>query len=336
MKESLKIPHDEIQKLPFLLKNLVEVCRCMNYQVDVIDRNFIKVSFTKSFFAGANGDIGINPINPHFACEVVNDKARTMQILEKEGFRVPLGKHFFISGVYSEKGKKLKDVFSYARKLGYPVFIKPNRLRAARFAEAVHSEVQLKEIVERIAEVDSIVVIQEVVNLPEYRIVSIDGEFQYSCRRLIPKIDGDGLKTIQELIQDFNTKLGRNAIDATCPYILNQFKKRRLNMNSILEKGDSLPVNSTADLRRGGSYSEYSETISNATKKWLKKISDIFNLRVIGIDVFSEGSINHPENLTIIEINHNPGHKAPPIEKVQNIIKLVCQKYFNESDIQRA
>ena len=336
MKKAFEISHDEVQNFPFPLKNLIEVCRCLNYEVDIIDRNLIKVSFTKSFFAGANGDIGINPINPHFACEVANDKARTIQILKKEGFRVPIGKHFFVSGIYNEKGKKLKDVFNYTKKLGFPVFLRPNRLCGSKFAEVIYSEKKLKENLEKIAEIDSIAIVQEVVNLPEYRIVAVDGQFQYSCKKVIPEIIGDGVKTIQELIRDFNGTLRKNVIEADSHFIINQFKKKKVNINSILEEGDSLPVASTAVLRIGGTYTEYSETISDATMKWLKKISDIFHLRVIGIDVFSEGSINDPENLIIVEINHNPGHKACPIEKAQNIIKLVCQKYFTESDIKRA
>jgi D-alanine-D-alanine ligase-like ATP-grasp enzyme len=336
MKKTFEISLDEAQNFPFLLKHLIEVCKSQNYQIDIIDRNLIKVSLTKSFFAGANGDIGINPINPHFACELVNDKARTIQILKKEGFRTPAGRHFFVSGIYSEKGKRIEDVFDYARTLGFPVFVRPNRLCGSKFAGAVYSEKKLEENIHKIAKVDTIALVQEAVHLPEYRIVSVDGEFQYSCKKVIPRIIGDGVKTIRELIRDFNAKLRKNIIKKDSHFIMSQLREKKLNIHSILEQGDVWPVASTAVLRIGGAYTEYCETISDATTSWLKKISDIFQLRVIGIDVFSEGSINNPENLIIIEINHNPGHKACPVEKAQNIIKTVCQKYFNECDTKGA
>ncbi len=316
---------------PFLLQYLIEVSRKSNYEVDVIDRNLIRVSYnTKSFLAGANGDVGINPINSHFACEIANDKARTISILREEGFRVPTGEHFFVSDIYSEKGKELKDVFHYVKSVGFPVFVKPNRSSAAKLAEAVYSEEKLKEHLDKIARFGSIVLVQEVVNLPEYRIVTVDGEFQYSCKKVNPRIVGDGVKTVYELIHDFNDKLDKNVIEVDSHFVRAQLEHRKLNSNSILEEGDSLPVASIANLWAGGGITDYSETISNATKKWIKKVSRVFNLRVMGLDVFAEGSINNPGNMIILEVNHNPGHKVAPPEKVQKIIKLVCQKYFNE------
>ena len=234
MKKTFTISDDEIQNFPFLLRNLMEVCRSLDYHVDIIDRNLIKVSSTKTFFAGANGDVGINPINPHFACELANDKARTIQILKKEGFRVPRGGHFFVSGRYSEKGKNLKNAVNYAKKIGFPVFLRPNSLCRSKFAETIYSEKKLQESLKKIAEIDSIAIVQEVVQLPEYRIVALDGEFQYRCRKVIPRIIGDGSKTIFELIRGFNDTLQESVIEADSHFVINQLKQKEMTIHSIL------------------------------------------------------------------------------------------------------
>ncbi|MDM8516260.1 hypothetical protein QUF76_08690 [Desulfobacterales bacterium HSG16] len=322
---------DKPAALPFLLDNLVKVSDSLNYKVKIIDRNLIRVSCgEKSFLAGANSDIGINPINSHFAAEIANDKARSINLLKAEGFRVPEGEHFFLGNknTYTEKGRSLNDAFAYARTLGFPVFVKPNRSCAAKFAQAVYSKEKLKENIEKIAQIDSIALIQKIINFPEYRLVTIDGEFQYRCRKEIPQITGDGKKTIDEILEEFNANLGKEAVKPDSHFLNHQLRQKNLENHSILKKGEVLPVASIANLWTGGKAVDYSETVSDATKKWLKKISACLNLRVMGIDVFARGSIHDPENLIILEVNHNPGHKVAPPEKVCKMIALVCQKYF--------
>ncbi len=321
----------EIQTFPYLLKTLIEVSYQQNYRVDILDRNLIKVSFkAKSFWAGANSDVGINPINPHFAAELTIDKARTQNILTAAGLRVPNGDYFFVSGAYRKKGKGLNEALTYARKLGFPVFIKPNRGKAAKLSTAIYSAQKLKESLAKIAQIDSIVLIQELLHLPEYRIVAVDGEIQYCFRKIRPQITGDGLKTIAELVRDFNAKLPKSVADLNSHFMTNQLKQRNLNPASILKPGASLPLSSVSNRWAGGSTAAYSERMSKASQTWLKKVSQILNLRVMALDLFAEGPIDNPENFIIIEANHNPGHLVIPPQKAREIIALVCQKYFNE------
>ncbi len=321
----------EIQTFPYLLKILIEVSYQQNYRVDILDRNLIKVSFkSRSFWAGANSDVGINPINLHFAAELAIDKARTLNILKDAGLRVPNGDYFFISEAHRKMEKGINEAVIYAHKLGFPVFVKPNRGKGAKLSEAIYSEEKLKENLAKIAQRDSIVLIQEMLHLPEYRIMAVDGELQYCLRKVSPQITGDGLKTIAELVHDFNDKLTKPVADVNSHFMTNQLRQKKLNADSILKPGDSLPLISISNCWAGGGITDYSEQLSKASRAWLKKVSQALNLRVMALDVFAAGSIDNPENFIIIEANHNPGHRVIPQQKAREIVALICKKYFNE------
>ncbi|MCP4367478.1 MAG: hypothetical protein GY797_05080, partial [Deltaproteobacteria bacterium] len=156
------------------------------------------------------------------------------------------------------------------------------------------------------------------------------GELQYCLRKVSPQITGDGLKTIAELVHDFNDKLTKPVADVNSHFMSNQLRQRNLNADSILKSGDSLPLISISNCWAGGGITDYSEQLSKASRVWLKKVSQVLNLRVMALDVFAEGSIDNPENFIIIEANHNPGHRVIPQQKAREIVALVCKKYFNE------
>ena len=319
------------KSLPFLLDQLVKVSKKRNYKYNIIDRNLIQIVYgDKSFFAGANSDIGINPINAHFAAEIANDKARCLSILKNGGFSVPEGEFFFIGNSYTENGRGREDAIRYAQKTGFPIFVKPNSSRSGNCAQIIYSTDELIKIMEKISKIDPIFLIQKIINLPEYRVVVLDGDFQYFYKKATPQITGDGIKNIKELIEEFNYNIGKNVINQDSNFIKLQLKQKKLSKNSILNKGMTLKVSAISNLWMSGKPVDYSETISDATQKWLKEISRCLNLRLMGLDIFVEDSINNPESLIVLEVNHNPEHKGARQEKVEDIISRVCQKYFTE------
>ena len=74
----------------------------------------------------------------------------------------------------------------------------------------------------------------------------------------------------------------------------------------------------------------YTETVSEATTQWIRKLTKTIDLRIFGIDLF--GDLNHPNTFTILETNSNPGlngiWERGKQEKVFAIWKKVFEKAF--------
>jgi cyanophycin synthetase len=204
-------------------------------------------------------------------------------------------------------------------------------------AEIVNTEKELKNHLRSISEISRIALIQEVICLPEYRIFAVDGEVKFVYERLAAKIVGDGQTPILEYIAQMNQhiKRDRNKISEASVFVKHQLEKNGLSLDSVLKKGQELPVASKANISAGGQIKNYSKTVSAETSKWVKSIMKDMSLRVCGIDVFVEKSIDDPKGFIVIEINHNPnfsgiyelGHK----DEVLKIWGEILEKHFSST-----
>ncbi len=324
---------------PQLLQILKKACQLYGYSWELVDtyaNNLVEISDGQKSFFSSNSKIGTYPLNPKFSAQLVNDKAWSYKILKKKGYEVPRGDYFFLRDDYREmrgEGKELKDAITFAKDK-YPVFVKPNSSSLGILAEVIHDEAELKLHLEQIAEIGWITLVQEVIEQPEFRIFAVDGEVEFVYQRSAPVIMGDGEASVGEMIKKMNQniKRERNKILETSPFLKRQMEKYDLDFSSVLEVGQTLKVTSKANISAGGAIQNYSEEVSDETKLWVKTLMKDLSLRVSGIDVFVETSINEPNGFTIIEINHNPnlsgiynlGHK----EKVMTIWGKILSAYF--------
>ena len=327
-----------------LVAAAVAACQAESYQVEIFDSYFIEISDgTHRLQVGTGSNLGFAPINS--LCSVAIDKTRTLQLLQRAGFRTAEGASFFtFAHPQAPEGQLPADALIYAQMLGYPVFAKPNSGSLSKLAAAVYTDKELSIQIAAIAPTDHLLRIEKIIQLPEYRLVMVDGEFQYSCRKEIPKIIGDGAHNIETLVMDFNARMDAQAkalnevfepTDVDNAYVQNQLQDLKLTPQSILAKGVELSLAATPITRQGGTKQAYRETISEATCEWMKQLGETLNLRFFGLDVFADGPIDSPDNLIVLEVNHNPIHRHVPQSKVESIMQLVLSKYFEEQRVIR-
>lgn len=319
-----------------ILLTLREFCEKSGLKFQMVDRysnNLVEISNGKKSFFANRGKIGFYPLNSKFSVNLVADKAWTYEILKKNGFIIPHGEYFFIEEGYLEfeKGKYMKDAINFAKNK-YPVFVKPNSGSSGYLSEIINNETELIDHLKKISEEYHIGIIQEVIKLPEYRIFAIDGEVEFVYQRNTAMIKGNGQNTIEELIKQKNIQSKFNIENSI--FLKKKLKKLNLKLNSVLKKDFNLEISSTKNISAGGSISNYSEKVSKETQKWVKKVTDIFSIRVCGIDIFTKSDINNPEDFIVIEINSNPFlsgiKKIGKNEKVFQIWKKITDKFFNE------
>src|SRR5580693_5823804 len=171
---------------PKSLAILKEACARNNVSFEVVDgfSGFVaRIGRSgKSLLVGAAG-IGIYPLNRAAPFAVARDKAFTHYVLDRAGFKVPQGEHFFLNpqGDYVRPpGRERADAVSFALTLSdnfaKPLIVKPNSGKGAKLVTFVRSEGNLGAALDAIAEIDDVALIQSFVDAPEYRLFLIDGE----------------------------------------------------------------------------------------------------------------------------------------------------------------
>ena len=124
--------------LPRSLAILASVARELGYEVDVPDRFSGYLLRVRDPGTGASFHSGTGPLpafsgNDMVLGAVCRDKAFCYQLLETDGFAVPEGGHYFITGARRDcrpSGRELSDALSFARRLSGDftrlLVVKPN------------------------------------------------------------------------------------------------------------------------------------------------------------------------------------------------------------------
>lgn len=324
--------------IPTQISILIEACDAFGYEYKMLDEtsnNLLRVSDGKKYFYASNSRVGVFPLNFNYASQVAMDKAWTYRVLEDHHVATPRGEYFF-TGNYLRPlrgdGHELEDACHFAKKIGYPVFVKQNNSTFGLYADVVYSEEELKAQLRLIQQKSHIAIIQEVLDQPEYRLIVIDGKVECMYRVRAPRITGDGIHTIKELICAKNETLKRNTlhIAADSHYMKHALQVKGYTLGTVLETGTVFKVSDTNNLACGGEFCEYSETIPVPISDIAKNVFKAMNLRVMGIDLFYENNIG-----IVIEVNHNPGfaglYQAGYIEKTMDLWHKVLVRYFTEN-----
>ncbi|MEM7182503.1 MAG: hypothetical protein AAF518_16435 [Spirochaetota bacterium] len=327
-------------KIPQILSILQEVCSKYGYSWKLIDdysNNLVEISNGKKSFFTSNNRVETYPLNLQFASQVVKDKAWCYRILKQKGFRIPKGEYFFVQREYRDlrgDGRELEDAIAFAKNT-YPIFVKPNDRSLGTLANIIYSEAELLAHLKKIAENSWIAHIQELINLPEYRIFAIDGEVEFIYQKTPPQILGDGNQSIEELLNAFNQncKNPKHRISLKDSFLQKQLEQFHFTKDSILRDREILAIASINNLTAGGGIADYRADIPLVTKNWVREITDAMSIRVCGIDIFVENGIDDPSGYIVIELNHNPGlsgfYNTGYEKKVTQVLGKILKKYFN-------
>lgn len=151
----------------------------------------------------------------------------------------------------------------------------------------------------------------------EYRIVCVDFEFVAAAFRKPAEVVGDGVLTIQQLIQQKNQhpwrqdghkgQLTKISIDDT---VTQNLAAQQLTLESIPALGQTVPLRRTANLSTGGEAWDVTDQVCPENRALFAAIARSCDLNVIGIDCMCQNlstPITSQPQAGIIEINKSPG-----------------------------
>lgn len=263
--------------------------------------------------------------------EIADDKERTKELLSTMGIPVPKGYSVW----------DLEDGLRMAKRIGYPVTVKPLIGNHGRgITTNIHTPEELEIAFGNAKKVYDTILVEKNLTGIDFRILVIDGKFAAAAKREPAFIIGDGKTAIKDLIEEMNRdpergfghekNLTRVKIDYMTERLL---KMRNLTMDDILPDGEKLYIKTTANLSAGGRAVDVTDDVHPMVRSMAERISQIIGLNVMGIDLIAQDLSTplDPECSGIIEVNAAPGmrmHLSPSEGKPRNIAENVVDMLF--------
>lgn len=275
----------------------------------------------------------------HLDSDFTTRKDDCKAFLQTLGFPVPKGR------IVSSFNEALNAV----DRIGYPVAVKPvvghkgigvtaniqsdEDLEAAfdRAVEAVEPEQSIRIIIEQSIEGD------------DFRLLCVDGKFIAATKREPASVVGDGMSTIEELINRANrspersdtptSPMGKIHVDdAMHRYLAEQ----NLSIETVLERDRTIFLRKVANLSAGGLSIDATPNIHPDNIVLAQDVAQHFRLTCLGIDIMTRDlSRSWKEgNFAIIEINAAPGifmHLKPAIGNRVDVTSHILKTFFHSS-----
>ncbi|WP_426059495.1 cyanophycin synthetase [Hymenobacter sp. B1770] len=267
----------------------------------------------------------------HAGVEVAGNKNRTKAMLKDAGVPVPRG-----TTVYSENG--LRDAIE---ELGFPIVTKP--LDGNHGKGATIHITNWKDAAEGLKAAQAYsraVIVEQFIEGFDFRLLVVNGKLIAAAKRTPAAVTGDGISTIQQLIDEVNKDPRRGvghekvltAIKAD-KHTLDILKNRDLTLKSVLPNGETIYLKSTANISTGGTASDVTDLMHPYNVLLAERVAGIVGLDICGIDLMATDiAVPLNENRgAVIEVNAAPGfrmHISPADGLPRNVAAPVVDMLF--------
>ncbi len=265
------------------------------------------------------------------AVDLAGNKDETKRMLQEAA--IPVAKGMCIS---SEE-----DLDEVIKTVGFPLVFKPldgNHGKGATINvktknEAIDAFAHAKKYSRRI-------IIEKFIKGHDFRVLVIDHKFTAAALREPAHVIGDGISTIQELIDKENSDPRRGyghenvlteiTIDRET---FDQLEKQEFTLETVLKKDQYCCLKGTANLSTGGTSTDITEIVHPHNIFMCERISRIIGLDICGIDIMAL-NLSEPLELNggvILEVNAAPGfrmHLAPANGLPRNVSSPVIDMLY--------
>src|SRR5919112_938560 len=250
----------------------------------------------------------------HIAVELASDKEETNQILAKLGLPVPMQRLV----------QREDDALSAAERVGYPVVVKPFNANHGR-GISIHltSEEQVRTAFEVAREHSRSVIVESFITGEDHRMLVINGELVAVALRLPGHVVGDGMHTIEQLVEKVNQDprrgvghekvLTRLTFDHQAEVLLARLGYTR---ETVPPSGERVFLRSTGNLSTGGTATDLTDLVHPDNIGMAVRAVRAIGLDVGGVDFLTTDITESYKEIggAICEVNAAPGfrmHMAP-------------------------
>ena len=279
-------------------------------------------------------------LNPIASSDIALDKDYAKFFMEKRGYPVAEGKTIFKDSWAKtvNSNRKISYGLSYAKKLGYPVIVKPNSQSQGFGVSLVSNDKELASSLKEIFKHDKIAIVERYLPGHDYRVVVLDKEIISAYERIPLSVTGDGKNSIISLLKQKQKKFIAGSRDTKInfadPRIKIKLKTQGFLLKDILPKGTKIFLLDNANLSTGGDALDVTQNIHPEFAKIAIRLTRDMGLRMAGVDIMvTNGDITqNPKECGyyIIEINSAPGldHYVTTGEEQKRKVEAMYLKVF--------
>lgn len=175
------------------------------------------------------------------------------------------------------------------------------------------------------------IIVQQQVYGKEYRFLVVDGKTIAVAYRMPPYVVGDGISTIQDLIEQKNLDPRRGDAHSSILTKISLDDVRHYGgkdfLNLVPDDGKRVDVLATSNLSRGGEAVDCTDIASKELKAMAAMAAKTCFLGVAGVDIMTDDiSSSSLKNSYVIEVNLTPGirmHQFPSEGKPRDVASTI-------------
>ncbi len=265
------------------------------------------------------------------AVDLASNKEETKRLLQDAA--IPVAKGTCIS--------KIEFLEDAVKSVGFPLVFKPLDGNHGKGASInVKTMEEAYEAYDHAKKYSRRVIIEKFVTGFDFRILVINNKFIAAALREPAHVVGDGVSTIQQLIDIENKDPRRGyghenvlteiSIDKETT---DQLNKKNYTLETILPKGDLCYLKGTANLSTGGTSTDVTDLVHPHNIFICERISRVIGLDICGIDIMAK-NLSDPLEQTggvVLEVNAAPGfrmHLAPAKGLPRNVAAPVIDMLY--------
>jgi cyanophycin synthetase len=250
----------------------------------------------------------------HIAVELASDKEETNRILAHLGLPVPRQRLV----------QREDDAVAAAERIGYPVVVKPYNANHGR-GISIHltTEEQVRTAFEVAREHSRSVIVESFITGEDHRMLVVNGELVAVSKRVPGHVVGDGVHTIEQLMEEVNRDprrgighekvLTRLVLDHQAETLL---AKKGYTRDTVPADGERVFLRSTGNLSTGGTATDVTDLVHPDNVEMAERAVKAIGLDVGGVDFLTTDITESYKDIggAICEINAAPGyrmHMAP-------------------------
>ncbi|WP_010531635.1 acylphosphatase [Lentibacillus jeotgali] len=264
------------------------------------------------------------------AVDIGSSKEKTKVYLQKAGVPVPEGFSF-------SKEEDLEDVIQAAKKIGFPLVVKPTFGSLGKgIITNIKSDESLRDSLAYVfSEFEyTEFIIERHISGEDIRVYVIGDQAICATKRVPANVTGDGAHTIEELIELKNEIRTLNPQTSTRlikvdDNIQNFLSLQKLQLTDIPKEGTVIYLKGQSNISSGGDSVDVTEELSDDIKNTaINAVKAIPGLIHAGTDI-----IVNESGAVIIEINATAGislHTFPLYGEARNVAEKIVDFYFPE------
>lgn len=262
---------------------------------------------------------------------IAQDKELTKELLRAVGVPVPWGRQVCDAN----------DAWEAAQEIGVPVVVKPQFGNQGRgVAVNLITREQVMAAFDAAQQEGKCIMVEKFAPGQDHRVLVVGDKVIAAARREPPKVTGDGVHTIAQLVEIENRNPLRGEEHATALSKLRLddiglavLAEQKLTAETILPAGKTVAIRANANLSTGGSATDVTDEVHPDVASRMVDAVRMIGLDVAGIDVVCT-DISRPleeQHGVVVEINAVPGlrmHLQPSFGKGRNVGEAIMATLF--------